>query len=173
MLRSRGFSLIELLVTLMVAGILMAMAVPSFQSLMDRQQIKVTRQSLVDALVEARSLAISGMVSATLKPVNSNNSGDWSNGWELTVEGSTNDANTAATKTVRRYIPKASRLSVTEANSTADEIKFDYMGVVTGGSATELLVCPDPPVGGVDGKMVEIKKSGQIVLRDLSGNESC
>lgn len=55
---SRGFTLIELMVTLAVAAILLAIAVPSFQGMMERNRVAAQSNDILGALQVTRSEAI-------------------------------------------------------------------------------------------------------------------
>jgi type IV fimbrial biogenesis protein FimT len=57
--RSLGFSMIELMVTLTVAGILAAIAVPSFQVWIENSQIRTSAESIKSGIQRARSEAVS------------------------------------------------------------------------------------------------------------------
>lgn len=76
-----GFTLTELMVVLVVAGILAAIAVPSFQSLTQSQQAKNASFELFSSLSLARSEAIKRNGNVTLTPVNT---ADWGQGWTIT-----------------------------------------------------------------------------------------
>lgn len=54
----RGFTLIELVVTLMIVGILTSLAVPSFKGLLANAQIRTAAEALHDGLQLARAEAI-------------------------------------------------------------------------------------------------------------------
>ena len=54
----QGFTLVELLVTLVVAGILITLAVPSYRDLMVSNRLSTTANDYVAALMEARMEAI-------------------------------------------------------------------------------------------------------------------
>lgn len=56
--RYAGFTLIELLVTLAVAAIILTIAVPSFQGLIERNQLTTEANTLAAALQTARSEAV-------------------------------------------------------------------------------------------------------------------
>lgn len=81
--RQHAFTLIELIVTLSVAGILAAIAVPSFSSLIKDNRLTTQINELAFALNLARSEAIKRGTDVTL--CNSNDkttcSGTWSDGW--------------------------------------------------------------------------------------------
>lgn len=56
--RSRGFSLLELMVTITVAGILLAVALPSFRDVIHRNQVTSASNTLLASLAYARTEAI-------------------------------------------------------------------------------------------------------------------
>lgn len=75
-----GFTLPELLIVLAVAGILAAIAVPSFQSLTQSQQVKNASFELFSNLSLARSEAIKRNAHVTLTPADT---ADWGKGWTI------------------------------------------------------------------------------------------
>jgi len=56
--KDRGFTLIELMVTLAVAGILMVIAIPSFRNITLKNRLSTTANQFVDALNTARMEAV-------------------------------------------------------------------------------------------------------------------
>lgn len=74
-----GFTLIELMVGLIVLSILLAVAVPSYQSLIAEQKVRMTVTDLHSALVFARSEAIKRNREVSLAPA----AGGWSSGWQV------------------------------------------------------------------------------------------
>jgi type IV fimbrial biogenesis protein FimT len=56
--RSRGFTLVELMITIMVLGVLTAVAVPSFTSLLNRNRLASQSNDLLGAIQYARMEAI-------------------------------------------------------------------------------------------------------------------
>lgn len=85
--RSTGFTLVELMITLMVAAILVTMGVPAFRDLMIKSRLSGQVQGLYGAISFARSEAIKRGSSVTLcrsadgSNCDTNNSFNWSNGW--------------------------------------------------------------------------------------------
>jgi type IV fimbrial biogenesis protein FimT len=82
---NRGFTLMELLVTLTVLGIVMTLAAPSFASFVLSNRLKTTAFELVVSLNYARSEAIKRNVDATVTPSISG----WSGGWSVQSAGQT------------------------------------------------------------------------------------
>jgi len=80
-----GFTLIELMVTLSVLVVLMALAVPSFQSMMASSNVSTVTNDLMTTLSQARSNAVRRGARVTVcKSANGSQcatTGDWEQGW--------------------------------------------------------------------------------------------
>lgn len=87
---ARGFTLVELLVTVSVLAVLLAVAVPSFQSTIASSQLTGRTNELVSALNMARSEAIRRGTRVTLCKSSSGTacttSGNWEQGWIAFVD---------------------------------------------------------------------------------------
>ncbi|WP_423820881.1 GspH/FimT family pseudopilin [Salinisphaera sp. SPP-AMP-43] len=82
---SRGFTLLELLVTMAVAVILVTVAVPSYRGIVARNTLAANVNDLIGALNYARSEAVSRgrtvYVCASHDQRSCSHDGDWSRGW--------------------------------------------------------------------------------------------
>jgi len=74
----RGLTLLELLISLVILSLILALAIPSFQSQTQQIRTKTTALSLYEAIQATRTRAVSTNGRATLRA-----RGDWSRGWEL------------------------------------------------------------------------------------------
>jgi type IV fimbrial biogenesis protein FimT len=81
----RGFTLVELLVTISIAAILLTVAVPSFSTLILQQQVRVSAGDLQTTLFFARSEAIKRAADVRVVPAG----GDWKNGWSVQLTNGT------------------------------------------------------------------------------------
>ena len=77
----RGFTLIELMVTVAVLAVLASLAAPSFRQMLAAQRVRTTGYDMVGDLVLARSEAIKRGENVTITPVVSN----WALGWSVNV----------------------------------------------------------------------------------------
>jgi len=80
-----GFTLVELMMVITIAGILLGMGIPAFGNYKANQQTFSTAESLVSALNFARSEAIKRRSTATIAPLTPN----WSDGWTVATNGIT------------------------------------------------------------------------------------
>ncbi|MCU7878639.1 MAG: GspH/FimT family pseudopilin [Candidatus Thiodiazotropha sp. (ex Lucinoma borealis)] len=81
MIRIYGFTLIELMIAIGLAGILITVGIPSYLDLIQRNIVTTTSNDLLGALLYARSEAVRQEVTATLTPE--------ADGWLLTSGGVT------------------------------------------------------------------------------------
>jgi type IV fimbrial biogenesis protein FimT len=79
---SSGYTLMELMVTITIAGILLSIAIPNFTSVISSNRLTTYANELVTALNLARSEAIKRGQPVTIRH-NGSTSGDWSSGWTV------------------------------------------------------------------------------------------
>ena len=81
--RSAGFTLIELMITVTIVGVLAAIATPSMRELILTQYVRSGASELQTALYFARSEAIKRAADIDVTPAG----GAWGNGWTVQVNG--------------------------------------------------------------------------------------
>ena len=101
-----GYTLIELMVTIIIAGILLGIAIPNFTSIISSNRLTTYANELVTSLNFARSEAIKRGLRITLcKSTNGNGCNainDWSQGWIIFTDKNNNADYDSSSETLLR-----------------------------------------------------------------------
>lgn len=84
-MRERGFTLFELLITLLILVLLLTFGMPSFSNQIKNTRTKTVTMELLQSVQHARTLAVSKNTRATLIHL-----GDWTKGWEVFIDENDN-----------------------------------------------------------------------------------
>lgn len=108
--KTTGFTLVELLVTVAVLGILLAVAIPSMQAFGIRNRLAAVNNDLMTALNLARSEAIRRATTVSVCRTNDNGAscgGTWSDGWMVFVnsDGDSPAVKDSESETLLRVFP--------------------------------------------------------------------
>lgn len=148
-LKQRGFTLIELMVSILMLAILVAVAVPMFQDSTLRSTLSAQANDLMSGAILARSEAIKRNQVVTMC-VSSNGTsctaGSWEAGWIVI---------SAANAPIRKHASAPTGYLI-KGNITS--IAFDSTGL--GASMTSLRVCRATPVGSQE-RVVAISATGR------------
>ena len=80
----RGFTLVELMVTVVVAAILLAIAIPNFAVMLRKNRAATDISSLTTTVAYARSEAVARNRNVCITP--KTNGGAWKDGWQVRIE---------------------------------------------------------------------------------------
>ena len=108
---SLGFTLIELMVTVSVLGVLLAIALPSFQPLIERWRVRQVESHLESSLQFARSEAIKRGGNVVMQKITTNTNGctppsaqrEWDCGWFICADTNRNNSCNANEPVLLRY----------------------------------------------------------------------
>lgn len=175
--RQRGFTLIELIMTLAVASIILTQAIPSFTTMINNNRLVTQTNDLVADINVARAEAVTRGVRVVL--CNSadsrasgagcdGTSGDWSTGWLMYA----NDDGTAGYDSsndtlIRIGQPPDSTITVKANTAGNTDLQFNGDGSTNeGGSTVTFAVCDGRGVS--EGRQINVNSVGRTRL--ISGS---
>jgi len=140
-----GLTLVELLVTMLIAGIIGSMAIPSFSNLMKQNRVTTQANEFVGSLVLARMEAIKRKVNVDVVADVNN---QWDQGWRVMV-------NNGETLQAFSKLKGDTTLSSTAGRSS---FQFDPNGRVNGSDNLTLCVAGS----NVKGRSISISNTGRV-----------
>ena len=152
---SAGFTLIELLVSIAVLGIVLALAVPSFDGVVARSKMRAVANDLAASAYLARSEAIKRNVQVSLCSSSDGTScgGNWNNGWiVLAPDGTVVQRGNA--------LPQGFKVMT---SGGVNNIVFQPTGF--GATPATLTVCKATPSVGPEERVVTIDVSGRADVK--------
>lgn len=81
-----GFTILELMIAISIAGILMAIAIPNFSDMIRNNRLTTYTNELVTSLNIARSEAVKRGGSVTVGKIGGAGGAYWNNGWQVFVD---------------------------------------------------------------------------------------
>jgi type IV fimbrial biogenesis protein FimT len=176
--RQIGFSLVELMFTVALLGILAALAIPSFRTMLVKRSVLSASDSLVSDMRLARSEALKRSTRTVICRSTNGAScagvGNWQTGWIVFVDMNSNgtvDAGDDLVK-VQQELPNISTIQTPAgAPSTLGSFNYEPTGWAKAASHT-LVVTPTGtvPVNGT--RMICVSVTGRPALR-VEGTAAC
>lgn len=179
--RMAGFTLLELMVVLAMAGIIAAIGIPSFSSMITTNQLADITNELTLALKRARAEAIaSGRDVIVCSSINSSGcseaAGNWSKGWVVMVDRNQNGdflesepGELLWVKTID--VDASARIQITPGPFTAlglpndfsQEVRFSYKGELKAGTTGGFQICSgvESGVNGFPRREITVSVAGQ------------
>jgi len=160
-----GVSLIELLLTVAILGILLGLSLPNFQNFFESTSTNSEAKIFLTTLNLARSEAITrgeDVLICASDDATDCNAGTWSDGWIVFVDtngdadGDAGSIDTGSGDTVIRVFERGSNNNTFTANLFA----FDELGYSTSVNEQTLKVCP-PSNNADNARSIEIGATGR------------
>jgi len=162
-MRNAGFTLIELMITVLVGAILLGIAVPSFRNFVQNSRLSAEANTLVYSLNLARSEAVKRNTSVEVcaSMDGATCAGTWANGWIVCTPS-------AGCGTVLQTSAQvALGNTVSEQVSHATQVTFSSDGEA--GQSYQFVFCDSR--GVADGRDVEINLIGRIEAAPNAGQQ--
>ena len=161
-IRNRGFTLIEMMVTVAILAILIAAVTPSFRGLLRDNQAATQANALVTSLMLARSEAIKRNAPVVMCRSNTGTScvgSNWADGWIVFADANNN----GAVNTGETIVQTAGQLAASFALTTGSASAFTYRpdGSVT--TADNFLLCPPDKVSS-RARQIQVDATGRPVV---------
>jgi type IV fimbrial biogenesis protein FimT len=144
-----GFTLIELMIVLLIGGILLGLAVPSFNDSLRRNRLTSEANNLITSFNLARSEAINRRSTVTVCPSSDQatcTGEGWEEGW-IVLDDNTNEV-------IRIYAPMKGNPTI---DSTAASVQYTAGGFLSGAALT-IDMCID---AGQEGRQINITATGR------------
>lgn len=160
----RGFTLIELIVTIAIAAILLTIAIPNFRTFSMNNRMATQANDLITALNLARSEAVKRSANVTVCASSNSTSctGTWAQGWIVQH---------AADTPIRVQQALSGNSTLSGGAEVAASVTFTANGdttIPTGASVadTTLALCPpSPPPDSVYGRAIQIERTGRVQVQ--------
>lgn len=176
MLKVKGFTLIELMVTLAILAIILGLAAPAMSDFVIRQRVSGQASELMLALAFARSEAVKQGVNIAVIPRTNANTG-WSDGWCV---GPTPAMNNCNASTVLRVFDAAKGVNITASylQSGVTVLAFNRNGSCL--SCSDLttnqrfsITSPQLNATAADARCIRITPQGRATLSSKTRDAAC
>ncbi len=157
---TKGFTIIELLVAITIAGVLSAIAMPSLNDILVRMRVDNEVNEMHRLLLTARNSAINTGLNTTVCPLDAYQT--CTDNWENTISVFTNTTTTTNKMDgtdILIKIKEAVKSNDTLELSTAEAIIYSPTGRTISGNANQLTYCPDGYLNESNG--IDISTSGR------------
>jgi len=164
----RGLTLIELMITIVIASVLLAIAAPAFQQVVESNRLRTETNKLLTGLNLARSEAVKRNTDVTLCPGTSDTAcdGDLKDGWVISMEP--NDPN----ELVREFDGLGNDYAITGTDGTTvtGAVVFSPDGSIP--AAVTWMICP--PDRDVDfARAVRVNVVGRPAVTNAEAGWKC
>lgn len=163
-----GLTLIELVTTIALVGILLGMAVPSFSYVIQQNAMVSHSNELVSSINLARSEAVKRGVPVKLKAKGATATDEWGAGWIVWIDSNNDDSPDSGEPTLKEVAALEGAITLnSQGNSSLYRFLADGSFASAGASTDTLDVC-DTRETGEKGRRLRIELSGHVSISNLT-----
>ncbi|MEZ5472562.1 MAG: GspH/FimT family pseudopilin [Marinicella sp.] len=131
--KNSGFTLIELITTLLIGALLLAWGVPGYRGLKVSRLVTDHANEMVYSLSLARAEAIRYGSTVTVSPLSGN---DWNSGWLISAPGIEGGADIE----IYQQSPLDSKLNITQNGPLQGDLQFNNIGELVGNNQGQFTI---------------------------------
>mgnify|MGYP003430291851 CR=1 FL=1 len=174
--RSRGFTLIELMIVLAILGVIMGLAVPAMGDFMIRQKVKSQANELMMAAAFARSEASKRNSSVAILPVATG----WSDGWCIVAVAAVMPNCTSADRL--RSFDAVSDVTISSnfGTSASTRLEFNRYGAcancdLAGAGNSKFFTVSSNRLDATspDARCAQISRQGRPTIKSIKRDDNC
>ena len=175
-----GFTLLELMVVIAMMGVLMAVGIPTFTSMMETSELSDTANELVLSLRKARAEAIvsgrDAVVCSSIDESSCSNVADkWNKGWLIMVDRNFdgNYKESDGELVWVKQLKSNTRITIKGSPDTGtvgatadftDKVVFSYTGEIKSGKSGDFHVCSGATGSGYLQREISVTVGGEATL---------
>lgn len=189
---SKGFTLVEMMITIVVAVVLVGIAMPNFRSFMRRNNVTAQTNNLLadiqyarsEAVTQRRLVSVCALAPAPAGGVGcvAGGSSNFDNGWLIYTSSTANSDYSAADTSAQILRTTDAPRTVSVRANTATVLTINARGSLADGADRTYTVCSKPTQGQADagdntsaipGKQVLVASSGRTTTATLAATGTC
>jgi len=163
MKKKSGYTLLEVMITMALLAIVMAIGVPSMTTFIQNDRLTTQINTLVGHLAYARSEAVTRSqqvgVCVSSNTTSCTGGNNWEEGWIIYVDTSGNGAFDAGEPVLRAKQPLEGGNTM-KPQTIGTEVVYDYRGFARAGSVGSFSLCDSRGAGY--GKAIAISNTGRV-----------
>jgi type IV fimbrial biogenesis protein FimT len=168
----RGFTLIELVVTLAIVAIAAGFAIPMFRDVIRNTTVSGETNDLITALATARSEAVRRGTQVVVISNGAPGSSEWTSGWRVIADSDRNGSFDEVVSTAPA-LNQTYRIFANDTNGGVDnQIVFQMNGSLTTVGGFDLNVC-FPDGNATKSRRIRVRASGNVSShKDTTGSSA-
>lgn len=155
---SSGFTILELMIAVAIAGIMAAVALPNFSAMIKNNCMTTKANNLVSSLQLARSEAIKRRTNVTVSASSATADDEWGAGWSVFID-SNSDNSVSVGEEVIRVVQLSCGLGTTKFDGSVSSIDYEPKGYLTTAGTKTFTLCDDRV--GETGREIEVNEIGR------------
>lgn len=160
-MKQRGFTIFELIITLAIAGILVAFGLPAIGNYLSGAKARAAANEFASAVALAKSSAIksnrSAYVTPLVSPQPSNN--EWGGGWVVWVDYN-KDGVRASANVEDVLVQQSTGALIALKSGNGGQIRFNSMGLAVNFSGMELEVAGSAQASDTTRRLITVSALG-------------